>query len=123
MRLEEFNRKYEYRADIIKFKRKEHWTIIEPDINGKYTGDCEDYALTLQDKVDGYSKIELWYCKLQGNGHCVGILNGQVIDCNTKQLMDKDEYIKKYTITGLRKYWWLEIKLKILQAKIQRLFK
>ena len=120
MNLQEFNKNYIYISDTIKFKRVEHWTVIKPDADGKYRGDCEDYVLTLKAKVDGFSDIDLYYCKIFGNGHCVGIRDGMIIDCNAQMWIDINEYTRLYKMTDFRKYNWFVLLFKKLQAKIQR---
>lgn len=123
MQLTDFNKNYQYVTDTDKYGRVEHWTIIKPDANGIYTGDCEDYVLTLKDQVEGFSDIDLYYCKIQGNGHCVGVRGNMIIDCNNKSWMDIDSYTRTYNMTDLKKYRWFVLLFKKIQAKIQRMLK
>jgi len=109
MTLQQFNSNYIYQTDTSKFNRKEVWDIIKPDSDGKYKGDCESYVLTLLDLKIISKDTELYYCKLQGIGHCIGIWHGLVIDCNCKKFMRLDKYIDTYKITNLRKYWKIEV--------------
>lgn len=120
MTLDQLNKNYIYTSDTIKFKRVEHWEIMTPDADGKYRGDCEDYVLTLKAKIDGFSNIDLYYCKIFGNGHCIGIRNGMIIDCNAKRWLDIHEYTAQYQMTDLKKYTWFILLFKKLQAKVQR---
>ena len=108
MTLKDFNENYIYQSDKDKFHRTEVWEIIKP-INGKYKGDCESYMLTILDLGLIPKDTELHYCKIQGGGHCIGILDGMVIDCNCKTFMTLDDYTKTYSMTGLRKYWKIEV--------------
>lgn len=121
MTLDNFNKNYIYVSDTVKFKRVEHWTVISPDADGFYRGDCEDYVLTLKAKVDSFKNIDLYYCKIFNNGHCVGVRDGMIIDCNVKRWLDIDMYRTQYQMTYFRKYTFIEILFKKIQAKIQRL--
>lgn len=114
MTLKEFNIKYIYTAD----GTLDSWTVIKP-IEGKYKGDCEDYCLTLQAKVEGFEKLELYYCKYNGEGHCIGKQNGKWIDCGLQSLVESlpTQY------TDLRKYWKIEIVIKKLIGKVLRWYK
>lgn len=120
MKLKEFNSRYKYLSDYKQHKRVEYWTVMSPDSNGIYKGDCEDYILTLQAKVDGFNDLVPYYCKLNSVGHCVGLMDNYIIDCNCKELIPLEQYKYRYSITNLRKYWWIEIKFKMLQAWIYR---
>lgn len=129
MTLEDFNKNYIYVSDIVNHKRVEHWTVISPDPDGKYRGDCEDYLLTLIDKVDGFHRLELWYCKLNGEGHCIGRLPGPYcptrgiygmwIDCNTKKLVRS----LPFNFTEKRKFSWFKVFVKRLSAYFLRSMK
>lgn len=114
MTLQQFNQNYIYTAD----GALDSWTIIEP-VDGKYKGDCEDYCLTLQAKVDGFKDIELYYCKYNGEGHCIGKIGYQWIDCGLQRLVESlpPQY------TDLRKYLKIEIVIKKLIGKVLRWYK
>lgn len=118
--LQDFNNKYRYISDTTKFGRVEHWTVIKPDADGLYRGDCEDYVLTLKDKIDGFADIDLFYCRINGNGHCVGVRGNMIIDCNARAWMDIESYTRTYNMTDLKKYNWFVLLFKKIQAKIQR---
>ena len=111
MTLEEFNSKYEYISD----GRLDSWRVMEM-VDGKYKGDCEDYCITIQEKVDGFRNLELYYCKYDGLGHCVGKLGDMWIDCGTKRLVN--DLGPKYT--DIRKYWLVEIIVKKVIGRILR---
>ena len=114
MQLSEFNRLYRYKTDMAKFGRREVWEVLKPP----YEGDCESYVLTLKAKVDGFSKMKLYFCRVHGQGHCVGKVNGMWIDCITKKLVPAfpDSY------TGLKKYFFLTVWIKRLKAKLIVMF-
>lgn len=119
MTLQEFNTNYVYQSDKAKYSFIEVWEVIEPNSDGKYLGDCESYCLTLIDKVDGFQDLELWYCKLNGVGHCVGRLAGMWIDCNMRRFVG--ELPNGYTEP--RKYLWIEIVIKRLVGKLFSLWR
>ena len=49
-----FNSKWKYRLDKEQYGAKDSWKIIRStDINGKYVGDCEDYALSTHNHPRG----------------------------------------------------------------------
>lgn len=100
MNLAEFNSRYVYQTDKEQFGIDEVWEVMEPNVHGLYTGDCESYCLTLIDRVDGFQEMELWYATF-GNykyGHCVGKLGDKWIDCNTKKLVDFFNYGNDFRI-------------------------
>jgi len=114
MKLNEFNANYIYQTDKDKFGRTEVWEVLELESDGYYKGDCESYCLTLIDKVDGFKDMKLYYCKLNGVGHCIGELDGKWIDCNTKQLVRTlpDNYKE------IRQYWKIEVVWKKITTKV-----
>lgn len=114
MTLNQFNQNYIYTAD----GTLDSWTVIKP-VKGKYLGDCEDYCLTLQAEVEGFKDLELYYCKYNGIGHCVGNLNGTWIDCGLQSLVPTLPTL----YTDIRKYWKIEIVIKKLIGKVLRWFK
>ena len=100
MTLQQFNQNYIYTSD----GTLDSWTVIEP-IEGKYKGDCEDYCLTLQARVEGFKDLELYYCKYNGQGHCIGKLGDKWIDCGFQRLVSTLSplytNVRKYTIVEL----------------------
>ena len=109
MTLKDFNEIYEYKTDTSKFGHTEVWEVGKPDADGKYRMDCESYMLTILDLGLIPKDTELHYCKIQGGGHCIGILDGMVIDCNCKTFIPLDDYADAYDMTDLRKYWKIEV--------------
>lgn len=122
MTLEEFNSKYVYKTDKEKFGFIEVWEIPELQ-NDKYYGDCESYCLFLKNKIEKFEEWELYFCKLNGNGHCVLSNGALIIDCNSKKTMLKDKFIEKYKITELKKYNKFTIFSKYIFTKIYLFFK
>lgn len=103
--LQKFNANYHYAYDWVKYGTPEWidiWEVIEPNSEGQYHGDCESYCLTLKEKVYDFEYLELYYCTINSNGHCIGKINNKWIDCNFKELRDTlpDSYknLVKYNI-------------------------
>lgn len=109
MTLEEFNSKYEYTSD----GRLDNWQVMEL-VDGKYVGDCEDYALTVKAKVEGFQDLELYHCKYNGVGHCVGKLGDEWIDC----ILQREVETLPPLYTNVRKYWLIEIWCKRLYGRM-----
>lgn len=109
MKLSEFNQKYIYTPD----KTLDNWQVLKP-VDGFYRGDCEDYCLTLKAKVDGFEGLELYYCKYDGVGHCIGKLGDMWIDCGLQRLVASLPPV----YTDIRKYWKIEILFKKLLDRL-----
>lgn len=118
MTLENINKNYIYKTDQNQFGRVEYWQVMKPNEKGQYIGDCEDYCLTLQKLIPQFKEWELYYCKINGNGHCILYRNGDVIDCNIKSITTFEQYCKIYKVTEFKKYNWFTIFSKLLFAKI-----
>lgn len=118
MTLKDFNEKYEYKSDKDKFGYTEVWEVGTPDKDGVYRMDCESYMLTLLDLDLISSETELYYCKINGEGHCIGVLGDKVIDCNCQEWMHINNYTEKYNMTNMRKYWKVEIWYKLVTTKL-----
>lgn len=104
MTLEEFNNKYVYKTDRDQFGFDEVWEIPKLQADGKYYGDCESYCRFLKSKIDGFSDWKYWYCKINGEGHCLLYKDGYVIDCNIKQVTALEKYSILFNATALQKY-------------------
>lgn len=107
MELQEVNDKYTYITDKEKFNTSlDIWEILGED---NWKGDCESYCLTLKAKISQFKDWELWYCKINGNGHCILYKNGDVIDCNIKKIIPLEQYYILFKISDLKKYHWFVI--------------
>lgn len=123
MTLEEFNSKYKYQSDKEKFRFLEVWEIPKLQENGLYYGDCESYCLFLKSNIKQFEDWDLYYCKLNGIGHCI-LSNGiMIIDCNSQKTMLKDKFMQKYNIIKFKKYNKFVIFCKYLFAKVFLFFK
>jgi len=117
MTLVEFNKVYTYQSDLQKFGRVEVWEVPAP-IGGKYKADCESYLLALQELTDELVDAELYYCRINGEGHCIAIRDDMVLDCNCQRWLGIKEYTKVYNMTDLSKYWRIGILLRKLSTKV-----
>ncbi len=118
MTLEQFNSKYKYQTDKEKFGFIEVWDIPKLQDDGFYYGDCESYCLFLKNNIEQFENWDLYYCKLNGIGHCVLYKDGNVIDCNIKSIVSLEYYCKVFIATELKKYHWFVVGSKIAFAKV-----
>lgn len=121
MTLNDFNSKYVYVSDRNKFDANDVWEVIEPDSDGFYRGDCESYALTIKKLIPAYADWELYYCKLNGNGHCLLVKNDLVIDCNIKRPVSLTEYHSYFNVTDYIKYGWFVVFSKLLYTRLVKM--
>lgn len=117
MTLQDFNKKYKYKSDKQKFGFIEVWEIPKLQEDGFYYGDCESYCLFLKNNIEQFKDWDYYYCKLNGQGHCVLYKNEDVIDCNTQKIVSFEQYRKMYKVTEFKKYNWFVIFSKILFSK------
>ena len=61
---------------------------------------------------------DLYYCKLNGIGHCVLYKDGDIIDCNIRQIVTYEKYCSLFNITKFKKYNWFVVGSKIAFAKV-----
>ena len=117
MTLEQFNKKYKYQSDKERFNTSlDIWEL--PKDSDIIYGDCESYARFLRRNISGFSDWDLYYCKLNGNGHCVLYKDGLVIDCNIRQIVTYEKYCSLFSITKFKKYNWFVVVSKIAFAKV-----
>lgn len=117
MTLEEFNSKYVYKTDKDKFGFIEVWEIPELQ-DGKYYGDCESYCLFLKKNVPEFGNWDLYFCKINGNGHCVLYKDGNIIDCNVRGVVSFSNYCKIYKVSEFSKYSKFMVASKLLVSKV-----
>ena len=118
MTLKELNKDFIYTSD----KKFDTWEIMSPDKDGKYRGDCEDYALTLKYKDKEFKDWDLWHCRQDGEGHAFLMKGSVVIDNNVKRVVSWETFSRKYTVTNLYKYSTLRIRYELFISKILRWF-
>lgn len=117
MTLEEFNSKYVYKTDKDKFGFIEVWEIPELQ-DGKYYGDCESYCLFLKKNVPEFGNWDLYFCKINGNGHCVLYKDGNIIDCNVRSITNFNSYCEIYKVSEFSKYNRFTVVSKVLVSKV-----
>ena len=118
MKLEQFNKQYQYKTDKDKFGFFEVWDIPKLQDDGFYYGDCESYCLFLKNKVAGFKDWSYYYCKVSGEGHCVLYKDGDVIDCVHKRVITLEQYMANGKITDFRKYGRFTVISKIVVGKV-----
>ena len=118
MTLSHINKNYIYKTDQNQFGRVEYWQVMKPNEKGQYIGDCEDYCLTLKKLIPQFKDWDLYFCKINGNGHCILYKNGDVIDCNCKIILSIEQYTKIYNVTNLKKYNSFVVFSKLLVGKL-----
>lgn len=123
MTLQGFNSKYLYQSDRDKFNATDVWEVIKPNESGIYIGDCESYCLTLRKLIPEFKDYDLYYCKINGNGHCILYSNAMVIDCNIKRVVPLIEYCKYYNVTELTPYSKFVIYSKLIYTAWIKLYK
>lgn len=117
MTLEEFNSKYVYKTDKDKFGFIEVWEIPELQ-DGKYYGDCESYCLFLKKNVPEFENWDLYFCKINGNGHCILYKDESIIDCNVRSVVSFGNYSKIYSVSEFNRYSRFTIVSKLLVSKV-----
>ncbi len=117
MTLEHFNSKYKYQTDKERFNTSlDIWELSkDEDI---IRADCESYCRYLKNNISGFKDWDYYYCKLNGNGHCVLYKDGLVIDCNIRQIVTYEKYCSLFSITKFKKYNWFVVVSKIAFAKV-----
>ena len=95
---------WNYVSDTKNYQIKELWRVLKPAEDGKYYGDCEDFALTWAFlELDSShkrlylalltGKVKMWYVKAgpteARGGHAVLEMDGQFVDNWSKKLVDK----------------------------------
>lgn len=118
MILEEFNKVYKYKSDVEKYGFLEVWEIPELEEDGFIYGDCESYCRFLKNKVAGFKDWDYYYCKVNGEGHCVLYKDGDVIDCVHKRIVTLEQYTANGKITDFRKYGRFTVISKIVVGKV-----
>ena len=114
---------YKYKSDKEKFMTSlDIWEVIKP-IDGVYYGDCESYCRTLKNIDKQFKEWDLYFCKINGNGHCILYKNGDVIDCNTQKIVSFEQYCKMYKVTEFKKYNWFVVFSKILFSNMHLLYR
>ena len=102
---EAFSKEFRYQTDKNQYGKREAWYIMHQRTKKVkktmyYTGDCEDYSLTLLHKLKGGSMAKFWlslitreskicFCHVGGQGHAVLKYKGRYIDNIQKKFVTK----------------------------------
>jgi hypothetical protein len=117
---------------------KDAWKIIySEDAEGKYVGDCEDYALSVLYRLCGESHLKMWWMLITHQAgiclvgpskwkvsHAVLRYKGEWVDNWTKKLGPKSEIEKNHTfhaVFGLGFAYMTAIKM--ITSKVVRTIK
>jgi predicted transglutaminase-like cysteine proteinase len=86
----------------------DHWSVMKPGPDGKYRGDCDDFALTALWKICDENlfkfilnvlilhRYRMIFAKTpNGEGHLVGYAKGKYFDNWTRQAMDKEDFLRE----------------------------
>ena len=129
MTLQEFNEKFIYKTDKEKYGLEDYWEEPKPNKDGMYEADCESYAIFVKRNILGFHHWKYYYCKLNGEGHCVLINEADkiVLDNNVQsptKLKEYKKWMKEHNVevTGLRPYKWYELICNFNYAKILKLW-
>lgn len=57
MGLDKFTNSFVWESD----GRLDSWQILTPDVDGKYHGDCDDFAITVSYILSGGSLLRMWW--------------------------------------------------------------
>lgn len=118
MTLEKVNKLFAYKSD----KSLDSWTGLQ-SVDGRLVGDCEDYCITLKREVEYFKNWDYYYCKVNGNGHCI-LSNGiDMIDCNIKQVTLLEHYKQRPSVSNVYKFNWFVVFSKLAVGKLIRWFR
>lgn len=123
MYLKDFNSKYIYQTDRMKFGFFEVWNIPKLENDGKYYGNSESYCIFLKHNFEEFEEWEYYSCTIDETPHCVLIKNQRIIDCNCKKVMRIYDYKKIYNVSDFKIYSLFTVFSKFLVGEIFKLFK
>ncbi len=134
----DFTAKWEYRLDSAQYGMADAWKIIySKDENGKYVGDCEDYALSILYRLCGESHLKMWSMLLTHRAgiclvgpsrtkvsHAVLRYKGEYVDNWTRKFGSKEHIQKNHTFHWFFGHGWAYVTaIKMLISKVVRMFK
>ena len=118
---------WEYQYDKKTYKMSDVWRVLKPSTDGKYRGDCEDFALTwaFLECGESYSKLYLgilkgtyriWYIEgKSGGGHAVLELpNGMFVDNWSRRPVTRSFMEKHYGHKFIRVFYSLQVLTKLV---------
>ena len=91
----EMKGKFIYVSDMDRYGKKEYWTRDQKayEKDGKFYGDCEDFALECQQACEaaGIKDSRLVTCKTENGGHhCVLEVEGFIFDNRHDEAKDRE---------------------------------
>ena len=126
MMIKDLQKNFTYKYDASQYVIKDAWHIMQK-VDGKYIGDCEDYALTALYLLNNKSMLRFWwsllnkdgsieYYKIFNAGHAVLRYKGKRLDnIHNGWIGDSDKmqyYEYKYDFT------FINIAKRMLYAKL-----
>ncbi len=133
-----FNKKWKYRYDKDQYGMADAWKIIYSENDeGKFVGDCEDYALSILWRLSGESHLKMWWllithqagiCLVGPNkwkvSHAILRYKGEYVDNWTKKFGPKSAIEKNHTFHVINGYGWAYITaIKMIISKVVRTVK
>ena len=133
-----FNRKWKYRKDKEQYGMLDAWKVIySENAEGKYVGDCEDYALSILYRLCGESHLKMWWMLITHQAgiclvgpsklkvsHAVLRYKGEYVDNWTKKFGPKSAIEKNHTFHIVYGYGLAYITaIKMIVSKIVRTIK
>lgn len=133
----EFNERWQYRYDKEQYGHADAWHIIHELTDGKYVGDCEDYALTLLWQFEDKSWLKFWWAIFTGKGkicavgpnkwkttHAVLRYKGEYVDNWTRSLGPKSRIEDNgFVFSAIRNCWPTTVVILMLKSWIWRKIK
>lgn len=133
-----FNRKWKYRKDKEQYGMLDAWKVIySENAEGKYVGDCEDYALSILYRLCGESHLKMWWMLITHQAgiclvgpsklkvsHAVLRYKGEYVDNWTKKFGPKSAIEKNHTFHIVYGYGLAYITaIKMIVSKVVRTIK
>ena len=133
-----FNKKWKYRYDKDQYGMADAWKIIYSENDeGKFVGDCEDYALSILWRLSGESHLKMWWllithqagiCLVGPNkwkvSHAILRYKGEYVDNWTKKFGPKSAIEKNHTFHVINGHGWAYITaIKMIISKVVRTVK
>ena len=133
-----FTAKWKYRDDKEQYGMADAWKIIySEDAEGKFVGDCEDYALSILYRLCGESHLKMWWMLITHQAgiclvgpskskvsHAVLRYKGDYVDNWTKKFGPKSAIEKNHTFHWLWGHGFAyQTAVKMLISKVVRTIK
>lgn len=137
--VETFSKEFKYTSDKDQYGKREAWYIIkEKTLKVKkstyYTGDCEDYSLTVLYKLKGESMAKFWlslltreskicFCTVSGGGHAVLKYKGRYVDNIQQKFVTKAHMESKGYVFSSWMYIPYQVAINLVLGKIYKKFR